>query len=134
MQKEGTNFGQLVLLHWRKQSKEDYLPSENELNEAIKFVDSAVLTEALKRLSCEKTNLIGKLFFEGIKDNPLPYHHLSVLGTFGEKYYFVVSRGRAKQIIDFQMESFNGKFKEQRFYAQKFAAQLKAGYELRDVL
>ena len=134
MPKEGMSFGQLVLLNWRAQSKEDYLPKDDELQKAIEHVDLTLIKKASQILSCEKSGLIRKLLFEGIKDNPLPYHHLSVLGTFGEKHYFVISKGRAKEIIEAGKESLNGQSKEYRFYAQKLASQLRNGYELRDIL
>jgi len=134
MPKEGMSFGQLVLLNWRAQSKEDYLPKDDELQKAIEYVDLTLIKKVSQILSCEKSGLIRKLLFEGIKDNPLPYHHLSVLGTFGEKHYFVISKGRAKEIIEAGKDSQVVQSKEYRLYAQKLASQLRNGYELRDIL
>jgi len=131
MPKEGINFGQLVLLYLRKQSKEDYTTSESELDSLLNGVDSSLVNKVSQMLSCEPSQLAGKLLFEGIKDSPLPYKHLTVLGTFNEKYYFVISKGRAGEIINSGKEISNGKYKEYNFYAQKFASQLRSAHEQR---
>jgi len=129
MPKEGINFGQLILLYIRKQSKENYTMTEKELEVLINGVESGLVEKISKLLSCNSNQLSRQLLFEGIKDSPLPYNHLSVLGTFNEKYYFVISKGRAGEIIESGKQILNGKNKEYNFYAQKFASQLRNVYE-----
>jgi hypothetical protein len=125
MQKEGINFGQLVLLYLRKQSKEEYSTTEKELEILLSGIDSGLVKTVSKMLSCEPSQLARQLLFEGIKDSPLPYKHLSVMGMSCEKYHFVISKGRAGEIINCGEELLNGKYKEYNFYAQKFASQLR---------
>jgi hypothetical protein len=129
MPKEGINFGQLVLLYLRKQSKEEYTITETELDSLLNKVDSELVNKVSKLLSCSPNQLSRQLLFEGIKDGPLPYKHLSVMGIHGEKHHFVISKGRAGEIIERGKEILNGKSKEYNFYAQKFASQLKNVYE-----
>lgn len=129
MPKEGINFGQLVLLYLRKQSKENYTITETELNSLLNKVESDLVNKVSKLLSCSPNQLSRQLLFEGIKDSPLPYQHLSVMGIHGEKHYFVISKGRAKEIIEKGKEILNGKYTEYNFYAQKFASQLRNVYE-----
>lgn len=129
MPKEGVNFGQLVLLYLRKHSKEDYTVTEQELDKLMKGVETGLVEKISKMLSCSPEQLARQLLFEGIKDSPLPFYHLSVMGVHGEKHYFVISRGRAEEIIERGKEILNGKNKEYNFYAQKFASQLRNVYE-----
>lgn len=129
MPKEGINFGQLVLLYLRKQSREEYTTTEADLSTLLEGVDSELVKKVSKLLSCSKEQLARHLLFEGIKDSPLPYNHLSVMGISGEKHYFVISKGRAGEIIERGKEILNGNSKEFIFYAQKFASQLRNVYE-----
>jgi len=128
MPKEVINFGQLVLLYLRKQSKEEYTITGTDLDSLLKKVDSEIVNKVPKLLSCSPNQLPRQLLFEGIKDNPLPYNYLSVMGIYGEKSYFFISKGRAGE-IQRGKEILNGKYNEYNFYAQKFASQLRNVYE-----